>query len=435
MKQLCAQGRWIGVAGIFAVVLISGCGGRNTPGNLPGGPVRLTYWPAPNAQEVELADSLVKEWNARHPDVHVVMQPIPVNQSTEEVLLAAIAGKTTPDVCSNINPIALRDYVASGGLVALDQFPDFDSVIALRVPRELLTLFRTPDGHFYNVPWKTNPVMMFVNLQLLKEAGVAAVPRTYADYYALGDQVLQKLNGAGKPTIWVGERDIRPIWWQRMFDFYPFYLAASGGQPLFRNDSVAFGNPSAEHVFTFFRTCYERGYFPRTSFFQSVDPFMLERKVTHIAGPWQVAAIRKFAPALEYTVIPVPVPDMREGPVYTFGDFKNIAIFTTTKHPREAWEFVRFLLSARYDCLLLRLCDQIPVRGDLLTEPLFAEYFRTESDDGKICRTGSVHERDGLCSRHEGDFRRHIPGIRDVCGVRRQNLRRRPCVMPSHAPA
>ena len=107
---------------------------------------------------------------------------------------------------------------------------------------------------------------------------MAAVPRTYSDYYALGDRVLEKLNGAGKPTIWVGERDIRPIWWQRMFDFYPFYLAASGGQPLFRNDSVAFGNPSAEHVFAFFRTCYARGYFPRTSFFQSVDPFMLERK-------------------------------------------------------------------------------------------------------------------------------------------------------------
>ncbi len=358
-------------------MLISGCGDGNSSRNGAGETVELTYWPAPNAQEVELADSLVREWNALHPGVHVVMQPIPVNQSTEEVLLAAIAGKTTPDVCSNINPIALRDYVASGGLIPLDQFPDFDSVVAQRIPRELLGLFRTPDGHFYQVPWKTNPVMMFYNIRLLKAAGVGSIPRTYAEYYALGDRVIEKLNGAGKPEIWVGERDIRPIWWQRMFDFYPFYLAASGGQPLFRNDSVAFGNSSAEEVFTFFRTCYARRYFPRTSFFQSVDPFMLEKKVTHIAGPWQVAAIRKFAPSLEYSVDPVPVPDGREGPVYTFGDFKNVAVFSTTKHPREAWAFVRFLLSARYDHLLLRICDQIPVRGDLLTNALFAGYFKS----------------------------------------------------------
>jgi multiple sugar transport system substrate-binding protein len=217
--------------------------------------------------------------------------------------------------------------------------------------------------------------MMYYNVRLLRAAGVPEVPKTYAEYFALGDRVREKLNGEGKPEVWVGERDIRPIWWQRMFDFYPFYLAASGGQPLFRNDTVAFGNRAAEEVFGFFQTCYGRRYYPRTSFFQSVDPFMLEKKVSHVAGPWQVAAIRKFAPGLEYTVSPLPVPEARGGPVYTFGDFKNIAVFTTSKHPREAWEFVRFLLEAEHDLQLLQMCDQIPVRGDLLTNPIFAEYF------------------------------------------------------------
>ena len=72
--------------------------------------VELTYWPAPNQQEVELADTLVRRWNALHPDIHVSMQPIPVSQSTEEVLLAAIAGKTTPDICANMQPAAMAEY-------------------------------------------------------------------------------------------------------------------------------------------------------------------------------------------------------------------------------------------------------------------------------------------------------------------------------------
>jgi len=103
---------------------------------------------------------------------------------------------------------------------------------------------------------------------------------------------------------------------------------------------------------------------------------MQEKKVSHIAGPWQVAAIRKFAPSMVYTVAPLPVPDGQTGPVYTFGDFKNIGIFTTTRHPREAWEFVRFMLDARHDRMLLWICDQIPVRGDLLTNSEFSDYFR-----------------------------------------------------------
>src|SRR5437016_5773943 len=109
--------------------------------------VELTYWPAPNVQEIELADTLVKIWNSVHPHIQVRMQPIPVSQSTEEVLLAAIAGKTTPDVCSNIWPGALHEYTQSGGLIPLDRFVDFDSVASSRTPVDLLQTFKNTDGH------------------------------------------------------------------------------------------------------------------------------------------------------------------------------------------------------------------------------------------------------------------------------------------------
>ncbi len=339
------------------------------PAAMPGR-VELTYWPAPNAQEVELADSLVAAWNALHPDIHVVMQPIPVSQSTEEVLLAAIAGKTTPDVCSNIWPGALHEYTQAGGLVALDTYPDFDSVVGGRTPPELLKTFRSGDGHYYQVPWKTNPVMMFYNKRMFQEAGIATPPRTYSEYFAAGDKIRARYQG----SVWMGERDIRPIWWQRMFDFLSFYIAASSGQTLFHDGIVAFDNDAGRQVMGFFQQCYAGAYFPRT-FFQGGDPFVVERKATNFSGPYMVAQMQKYAPDVRFDIAPLPVPDQASGPTYTYGDYKNIAIFSTTQHPKEAWEFVKFLITARHDLLLLRLCDQLPVRGDLLTNPLFAAYF------------------------------------------------------------
>src|SRR2546425_1164699 len=169
-------------------------------------------------------------------------------------------------------------------------------------------------------------------------------------------------------------RDIRPIWWQRLFDFYPFFIGASGGSTLFRNDDVAFENRAAVDVFAFFQECYTRRFFPKT-FFQGGDPFNLEKKATNFAGPWQVAQVQKFAPHIKFGVVPLPVPDSHTGPVYTSGDYKNIAIFSTTRHAREAWEFVKFLVNPRHDLLLLRIANQIPVQGDLLTNPIFSEYF------------------------------------------------------------
>jgi multiple sugar transport system substrate-binding protein len=361
--------------GLLLLICLPACSDRQNSSALRDSAViTLTYWPAPNPQEIQLADTIVKMWNRMHPHIQVRMQPIPVSQSTEEVLLAAIAGKTTPDVCSNIWPGALREYTQAGGLVALDKFPDFDSIASARTPKELLAIFKTSNGHYYQMPWKTNPVMMFYNIGMLKAAGIEKVPRTYSEYYAAAKKVTRDTNNDGQFDVWMGERDIRPIWWERLFDVYPFYIAASNGETLFKNDSVAFENRDAEKVFGFFEQCYSLGYFPRT-FFQGGDPFLLEKKATHFAGPWEIATIAKFAPNIQFDVAPLPVPDDHQGPVYTSGDYKNIAIFSTSEHPKESWEFVKFLVTAEHDLLMLEITNQVPVRGDLLTNPLFARYF------------------------------------------------------------
>jgi multiple sugar transport system substrate-binding protein len=292
------------------------CSRRENSSQPSSGAVELTYWPAPNVQEFEVADSVVAQWNRTHPGIHVKMQAIPVSQSTEEVLLAAIAGGTTPDVCSNIWPGALHDYTQAGGLVPLDGFSDFDTVMLARTPKALLEATRSADGHFYQVPWKTNPVMMFYNINLFERAGIQGAPRTYSEYYEAGKKIARAFNSNGKITVWMGERDIRPIWWQRLFDFYPFYIAASGGRTLFANGEPAFQNMYAEQVFGFFRTCYAERYFPRT-FFQGGDPFDIGKKATHFSGPWQISHMLKFAPDVRYGIASLPVPADHTGPTYT----------------------------------------------------------------------------------------------------------------------
>jgi multiple sugar transport system substrate-binding protein len=357
------------------ILVLTGCSEKSNPREtVSGGKVEITYWPAPNPQEVQLADTLVREWNALHPGIHVTMQPIPVSQSTEEVLLAAIAGKTTPDICSNIQPAAVFDYSRAGGIIPLDQFADFDSVALGRTPVDLLKQFKSDDGHYYQLPWKTNPVMMFYNVRMFEESGVTQVPRTYSEFLVAAKKLTRDLNGDGQTDVWAGERDIRPIWWQRLFDYYAFYIAATNGKTLFKAGVPDIDADRSEQVFRFFRVCYEKNYFPHT-YFQGGDPFLLEKKATHFAGPWEIATLRTLAPQVRYDVAPIPVPDDHTGHVYTYGDYKNISIFGTTKHPREAWEFAKFLVQAGNDIRLLRITDQIPVRGDLLTNPIFVPYY------------------------------------------------------------
>jgi len=78
--------------------------------------VELTYWPAPNQQKWNSPTHLLRRWNALHPDIHVSMQPIPVSQSTEEVLLAAICREDErPISVRTCSPAAMAEYAQAGG--------------------------------------------------------------------------------------------------------------------------------------------------------------------------------------------------------------------------------------------------------------------------------------------------------------------------------
>jgi len=362
---------------VWLLLLILGCGesNRGNLARLTDDIVRLTYWPSSNQQEIDLAEELVKKWNDAHSNIQVKMQPIPASQSSEEVLLAAIAGGTTPDVCSNIWPGAMSEFTQAGGLVRLDHFADFDSVMLERVPKDLLETFRSPDGHFYQIPWKTNPIMMVYNIEIFKRAGIDHPPRTYSEYLDDARKITRDINGDGQIDQWMGYRDIRPIWWQRLFDYYPFYIAASGGKTLIHGSQVIFENRYSDEVFRFFEDCFMKGYFPITTF--QGDAFLGRKLATQFTGPWIISYIEKNKVGeFNYDFAPIPVPNGFIGQVYTYGDFKNIAIFSTTRHPRESWEFARYLISVENDLRLLELCSQIPIRKDLLTNPLFAGYFK-----------------------------------------------------------
>ena len=351
---------------------VAACGPSERAGRADG-VVRLTYWPAQNEFERMLAAELAAEWNAAHPGIQVTVQPIPAGQSSEEVLLAAIVGGTTPDICSNVWPGIVNDFVRAGGLLALDAMPGFDSLVASRVPADLLDEFRSEDGRIYQMPWKTNPIMMQYNKRIFREAGYDTPPRTYSEYLDAAEKITADLDGDGQVDRWIGYRDIRPIWWQRYFDFYSFYIGASGGRTFYEHGEPALDVKAATEVFDFFASIYGRGYFPLTTYQGSA--FVARTIATEFTGPWNISWLQENAPDMEYGYAPLPRPDDHEGPLHTYGDFKNMVVFADTPYPEEAWQFLQHLVTKQADLRLLQLTRQIPVRKDLLEDSTFAGFF------------------------------------------------------------
>ncbi|UCH63812.1 MAG: extracellular solute-binding protein [Fidelibacterota bacterium] len=334
----------------------------------------LTYWCATNTFEIEFARQVVTEWNQDTTHIPVDFQPVPAGQSSEEVILAAIVGKTTPDIYSNIWPGVVEQYREAGAVIPLDQFSDFDSALASRLPPGLIEGFRSPNGQFYQFPWKGNPLMLYYNAGMLGGSGISSVPDTYEEFLSLGPRIAVDLNGDEHPDQWLLDPNILSEWWQRFFDFYTFSIAATGGETLILNNLPQLDRPETFQVMSFFRQGYSSGYFPR-SIFQE-DIFLKGKVAFHVSGPWMVPYLERYRTEdLHYGITTLPLPAESSEPVHTYGDPKSIVIFSTTYHPKQAWEFVKFFTSEANDRRLLEVTNQLPLRRNLVSDPYFVAYF------------------------------------------------------------
>ena len=86
---------------------------------------KLLYWSSNNQDEIEFASDIVQGWNQSHPRARVKFQPVPEGRSSEEIILAAVVGETTPDIYSNMWQGDVEFYAQSGVLVPLDTIPGF----------------------------------------------------------------------------------------------------------------------------------------------------------------------------------------------------------------------------------------------------------------------------------------------------------------------
>jgi multiple sugar transport system substrate-binding protein len=353
------------------ICLLSSCEERGDQGN------ELLLWSASNPPEIEFARYIVTQWNEANPEITPIkFQPVPEGQSSEEVILAAVVGETTPDIYSSMWQGDVEVYAQAGVLIPFDTLDGFNEFIYSRCDSNVIEEIRSLDGHIYQIPWKTNPIMMIYNQNILRELGLNNPPHSYSDFLAASELFKKDADGDGYIDRWFGYSEVKVTWWQRFFDFYPFYLASSGGAPLVENNKAVFNNEHAIGVFSFLKKLYDNEYFARERLSAKQDVFLSSNIVIRFVGPWEIVHAEKFKPeGFEYDFSTIPVPDGFEGPIYTYGDPKNIVIFNTCSNPQYAWEFIKFMISKENDLKLLEITTQLPRRKNLDTDSLYMNYF------------------------------------------------------------
>ncbi len=359
----------------------------------------IHYWTSNNGGEIKFAQWAVARWNDNHRNTPVQSQPIPEGQSSEEILLAAVVAGTTPDIYSNIWQGLVEFYSSAGILVALDTLAGFDAFIHQRCDSTTIAEITSADGHIYQMPWKINPIMTIFNKAELKDIGQDDFPANYTAYLKAAETFKKDSNGDGHADQWFGNTSMKLAWYQRLFNFYPLYLAASGGKPLIKNDKADFNNKYAIQVMSFLQKLYKENYFSHQVESAGQDLFIAERYASKWTGPWEIEYLEKFRKKdFEYKFCAMPVPDDHEGPVYTYCDPKSAVIFNTCKQTQKAFDFIVKMMDVEGDFEFLKTTNQLPRRKDIDTIAIFKTYFEKNpkmkifADQAKHVRGSDVSE-------------------------------------------
>lgn len=339
--------------------------------------VEITFWAAPNPPQEVFWRRMAEAYMAEHPGVRIRVSPIPETPTSEAGILAAIAGGVAPTVSENIFIGFGDELVRSKALVPWDTLPGWEERVRARAMEETLKSWVFPDGHHYIIPMYVNAMLVAWRMDILRELGFDRPPRTYREVLEVGERLK-----AVYPDkfVWLRSELEVPTWWQRWFDFFVFYYAASAGQPLITGNAITADDQAAVEVLRFFKVLKDRKLLITEPL---ATGFEVGKTIMTVLGPWTFPWWRENYPELVYgdtfVLTPPPVPDAypADAPVYTFADAKGVVLYAqATPEQREAaWDFVRWVLSnPAHDLLWVEITGMLPARDDVAVNPLFVAY-------------------------------------------------------------
>jgi multiple sugar transport system substrate-binding protein len=333
----------------------SDSGQGETSASGAGEKITLNLWYWEGDMEKPWRENLIKDFEEENPNIKINFQILPWAQYWQKLQTASAAGEF-PDVF--IMSVAYVDEYAKRGLL-LDLHPYMDRG-DLRKEDYFDNAFqsvRWPDkktGDEYAFPWNLVNNALYYNKTLFDEAGVKYPDDNWTwDDVMSAAQKITKITNSPATTRYgfVSSSD---------YTMYDSVVHSFGGTVVKDDLSESLLNQpeavKATQYLVDMITKYKVAPAPGQLEGQAT-PFESGKVGMQITGSWLTEPLSKVT-EFKWDIAPVP-----KGPAGRFirGWSDSIAIYKNTKHPEEAWKFIKFLVSEKGQTLENLGYSRIPV--------------------------------------------------------------------------
>lgn len=310
------------------------------------GKVHIRYWEKWTGFEEEAMRKVVQAFNARNDRIHV--DYLAVSQVNQKMLLAT-AGGNPPDVAGvwDYDVVTFADYNA---LRPLDDYCSQDGI----GPEDYLPAYWNLCTHrdrVFAMPTTPASVALHWNRKLFREAGLDPdkPPKTIEE---LDEMAVRLTKREGDPKtgklIQSGFLPAEPGWWNWGWGY--FY----GGSLWDGQGRTTVLTPENLRAYRWVQGYVKRNGKDSLSVFQGgfgnfsspQNAFLAGQVAMVLQGVWMANYIHNNNPSMDWDAAPFPVPaDRPDRANSTPVGLDVLVIPTGAKHPREAWEFIKFVQS------------------------------------------------------------------------------------------
>lgn len=318
-------------------------------------------------------EELIAAFEASHPNIKINMQSMHWGNEYELRLRTELAAGNHPDIMAIDSP-NLALYANSGSLLSIDSYMKEEGNIE-DIPEGVLKGLTYKD-EIYLAPIVESSIALFYNINIFREAGIP-IPSGNPNNPMTWDEVLEiakKINNPAKGVIGidpaqgfnVGEGPAyfkMPILWQFGADVISPDGATAEGY---------LNSKEALKALQFYQDLYIKHGVAAVE--MPPTPFETDKLGMTILGSWAISELQQtpgFVLGEDFGVAPLP---KGQNQVVPNGGWA-LGISSKTKHPEEAWEFVKFATGYEGSKLFVEISSDLPARYSVAKDfPELNEY-------------------------------------------------------------
>lgn len=316
--------------------------------------VTLTLWSLD--RDIQPAPNLIEDFNALNNGIKIEYRQIQFDDVVSEAMRAFSTGKA-PDIIAIDNPnhamfaahnafLDVTDMVAKSSVIKPENY----------FPGPLKSV--TWDGKLYGVPKATNTIALYYNKDMFKAAGLdpEKPPQTWDELVADAKKLTDPSKNVYGITFSAKANE------EGTFQFLPWAQMAGASYKNINTDGAVKALTVWKQIFD------EKLTSPDTltrSQWDSTATFNAGNAAMAISGPWEIDRMLTDA-KFDWGTALLPVPEEGAPRSSAMGDY-NWAIFSSSKHPAEAFKAIEYFASQDKD--MYQKFGQLPARSDIAIPP------------------------------------------------------------------